>query len=341
MSEVLIIRLSAIGDVAMTVPVVYSAAKAYPQHSFTVLTQSFLEPVFINRPPNLKVAGLNTKAKEKSLFGLIRFAFQLRKRRFDVVLDLHNVIRSRIVDFVFRMMLKKVFIIDKRRKERREITARPPKSLRRLCRVTDRYAEVFHKAGFVFEMSFVSLFGDSSGVPVADVKPGRRIGIAPFAKHRGKIFPLEKMEKVVGILSGQKDVTIFLFGGRGDEEAVLSKWAERYDNVISVAGRYALDRELELMNRLDVLVSMDSANMHLASLVDTKVVSIWGATHPYTGFYGYRQREDRAVQTDLPCRPCSVYGNKPCYRGDRACLNAISPEQVVAKINDCTDELPL
>ena len=90
---------------------------------------------------------------------------------------------------------------------------------------------------------------------------------------------------------------------------------------------------------LDVHVSMDSANMHLGSLVGKDVISIWGATHPYAGFYGYRQRPDLAIQTCLPCRPCSIFGNKPCYRGDWACLNTIEPEQVIKKINDYLKEL--
>jgi ADP-heptose:LPS heptosyltransferase len=80
------------------------------------------------------------------------------------------------------------------------------------------------------------------------------------------------------------------------------------------------------------MVTMDSANMHLASLVATPVVSIWGATHPYAGFMGWNQSIDNAVQTDLPCRPCSIYGKKDCMRGDYACLYQIKPETIVGKI---------
>ena len=94
-----------------------------------------------------------------------------------------------------------------------------------------------------------------------------------------------------------------------------------------------LKEELSLIYQLDVMISMDSANMHLASLVNTPVVSIWGATHPYAGFMGWNQRIDNAVQIDLPCRPCSIYGKKPCYRNDFACMNQITPETIVEKVN--------
>ena len=340
MSKILIIRLSAIGDVAMTIPVVYSVAAANPQDSFTVLTQTFLMPLFINRPPNVNVMGVNTKTTEKSFFGLLRYALMLRMYKFDMVLDLHNVIRSRIVDFIFRLYFKKVFIIDKCRRERKGLVALPPKELHPLRPVVKRYADVFRLAGFRFEDTFVSLYEGNKTVNVfAEEKKGAWLGIAPFAKHKEKIYPVQKMEKVVEALSVQDGVTIFLFGGRGEEEKILNGWEEKFENTTSVVGRYSLDMELSLMSNLDVMLSMDSANMHLASLAGAKVISVWGATHPYAGFYGYNQREDLTVQVDLPCRPCSVYGNKPCHRGDRACMNNISPEQIVSKINSYLKEI--
>ena len=106
-----------------------------------------------------------------------------------------------------------------------------------------------------------------------------------------------------------KIIRSFSSGGRGYEEAVLEQWAFQYPRVKSVVGRYSLDNELALISRLDVLLCMDSANMHFASLVDTKVISVWETqTHPYAGFYGYHQDPKNAVQLDLPCRPCSVFG---------------------------------
>ena len=86
------------------------------------------------------------------------------------------------------------------------------------------------------------------------------------------------------------------------------------------------------MSQLDTMVSMDSANMHLASICGTRVVSVWGATHPYAGFMGWNQSVDDAVQLDMPCRPCSIYGNRPCLRGDYACLNNIDPVAIADRV---------
>jgi ADP-heptose:LPS heptosyltransferase len=340
MAEILIIRLSAIGDVAMTIPVIYSAAKANPSDSFTVLTQTFLMPLFIHRPKNLNILGINTKSSEKSLRGFLRFASALVHHNYDVVLDLHCVIRSRIIDRMFRFRGKRVFMLDKMRKAQKRLTRKPPKHIRPLRLMTERYADVFLAAGLNYEETFVSLYEEQAPdivriLPVAGEKTGRWIGIAPFARYRGKIYPEQEMESVVEALSGQDGISIFLFGAKGEEEAVLGRWESRYMHTRSVVGRLSLDQELTLISRLDVLLCMDSANMHFASLVNTPVISIWGATHPYAGFYGYHQTERLAIQTDLPCRPCSIFGKKPCYRGDYACMAQITPEEIVRKINDC------
>ena len=333
MAKILVIRLSAIGDVAMTVPVIYSAAKANPQHTFTVLTQAFLIPVFMNRPANVDVIGINTKAAEKTLGGLLRFASALVKYEYDVVLDLHNVIRTMIIRGMFRIKGKKVYVVDKARKERKRLTERNHKELKPLRPVIERYADVFRAAGLNYTETFTSLYeskpADLSAMEaVAGTKTGKWIGIAPFAKHRGKIYPVDDMEQVVARLSENEDYTIFLLGGRGYEEAVLEQWAFQYPRVKSVVGRYSLDNELALISRLDVF----------ASLVDTKVISVWGATHPYAGFYGYHQDPKNAVQLDLPCRPCSVFGQKPCFRGDWACMTQITPEMIVDKINSTLEK---
>jgi ADP-heptose:LPS heptosyltransferase len=199
---------------------------------------------------------------------------------------------------------------------------------------------VFKAAGLNYTETFDSLFDAKHPASIAAVehltgrKEGQWIGIAPFAKHPGKIYPVENMELVVAALSKRKDTTLFLFGGGETEQSVLEGWASRYPGVFNVAGRYALDSELSLISHMDLLVSMDSANMHFASLVGTTVVSVWGATHPYTGFYGYRQQPGHAIQMNLSCRPCSIYGNKPCYRGDWACLQQLAPSLIIRKVEE-------
>lgn len=339
MKRVLVIRLSAIGDVAMSVPVIYSAARANPDDTFTVVTQAFLIPIFINRPKNVELLGINIKGTEKSVWGMLRFASAISREKYDLILDLHRVIRTRAFTSYFRLRGKRVYTINKGRNERKQLTRKEHKILRPLRQMTQRYADVFRRAGLNYTDTFQSLY-ESLSIDLALLnhlvgeKTGRWIGIAPFAKHRGKAYPLDRMEQIVKQLAKHTDTKVFLFGGGDIEQETLERWADEAPTIVNTAGKYGLNVELMLISRMDLLVSMDSANMHFASLAGTRVLSVWGATHPYAGFYGYNQRPDDTVQTDLPCRPCSIFGNKPCYRGDWACMETITPDTILNKIED-------
>ena len=145
---------------------------------------------------------------------------------------------------------------------------------------------------------------------------------------------LKDLDVVINVGDGD---TAHTGGSIWENAAVSSAIREFVYNGGGFIGKLNMRTELNLMSHLDVMLSMDSANMHLASLVNIPVVSVWGATHPYAGFMGWKQLPVNTVQLDLSCRPCSVYGQKPCWRGDYACLRDITPEQVIAKIEGIID----
>lgn len=327
MACTLVIRLSALGDVAMTIPVVYSVANRYPGDTFLLLTKRPLLPLFINRPPNLEIVPVDTGDAHRGIAGVWKLLRELDKRNIDRVADLHRVLRSAVIGAYFKRKGKPVAVIDKDKRSKRNLTRRHHKQFTPLASSFERYQNVFEALGYDAAPDFVSLFA------FRDRKEETRIGIAPFAKHGAKVYPLGKMEEVVRQLSAQPSTSLFLFGGKEDRYP-LERWAENYGQgrVASVAGRLTFPEELALMNSLDLMLSMDSANMHLASLVNVPVVSVWGATHPYAGFYGYNQSPADAIQVEMDCRPCSVFGNKPCRRGDFACMESIAPETIVEKI---------
>ena len=188
-------------------------------------------------------------------------------------------------------------------------------------------------------MNFNSIFAKETPnlsliLPKTGEKNGLKwIGIAPFAKHEGKIYPEELQLKVIEHFAYDKRVKVFVFGGGYAEKKIINHWVEKYPGITSMVSKLNIGEELILMSQLDVMYTMDSGNMHLASLVNTPVVSVWGATHPYAGFMGWNQSPENAVQVDLSCRPCSIYGQKSCYRGDYACLNQINPEKIIEHIN--------
>jgi len=338
MSKILIIRFSALGDVAMTIPVIYSLAVEYPMHQITVLSRQSFEPLFQELPANVLFIGADLNGIHKGLSGLNTLYRELRAESFDYVADFHSVLRSDYLRLRFKLSGVPTAVIDKGRKEKKKLTQKVRKLLVPLKSGFSRYQDVLEKFGFRFELRFESIFTNKPGdFPEIIAQTGEKkglkwLGIAPFAKHKGKIYPLELQEKVIAHFANDKRVKVFVFGGGESEKSIIDGWATSYPSISSMVGKLNTSQELQLMSQLDLMYSMDSANMHLASLVNTKVVSLWGATHPYAGFMGWNQSTDNAMQVDLPCRPCSIYGQIPCYRNDYACMYQITPENIINRI---------
>lgn len=339
MARILVIRFSAIGDVAMTIPIVYSLAVQYPQHEITVLSRKNVEPLFRRLPDNVKFIGVDLAGKYKGICGLNRLYSLLKEKHFESVADLHGVLRAKYLCMRFGLSGVPTASIRKGRAGKRKLVRRHHKVFKKQESSFERYADVFNRLGLPVLLNFTSIYGDQKGdfsqiEPFTGPKNEKKwIGIAPFAKHKGKIYPLELQEQVIAHFAADSGVKVFLFGGGKEEQAVFDSWVMKYPTVTSMIGKLNMDTELNLISHLDVMLSMDSANMHFASLVNTPVVSVWGATHPYAGFMGWKQLPTNAVQVDLPCRPCSVFGQKPCFRGDYACLYGIKPEQIIEKMN--------
>lgn len=325
----------------MLVPVVYSLAMQYPDVRITVLSRPFARCFFENLAPNVSFMSADLKTEYKGIKGLNALYRRLVAKHFTHVADMHGVLRSHYLRMRFILGRYKVQHINKHRKEKRNLVNANKKYFQQLPTSFQNYADVLERLGFGITPAFRSIYGDTKAslrtLPeeIGEKKAFHKwIGIAPFAAHKGKIYPLENMEKVVNILTKKHpNCRIFLFHGRGSEAEKMQEWAEKYPQVMSASSVLGgMDKELALMSNLDVMVSMDSGNMHLASLVACPVVSIWGATHRYAGFLGWNQSADNAVELEMPCRPCSIYGNKPCVHGDYRCLNKITPEQIVEKI---------
>ena len=340
--HVLVIRFSALGDVAMVVPVVYSLAQQYPDVRFTVLSRTFACPLFEDLAPNVNFMAADLKHEYHGIKGLNALYRRLAAKQFTAVADLHNVLRSEYLRLRFNIGHYRVAHINKHRKGRRRITSKHSKHLEQQPTSFEKYVEVFKKLGYPVEINFKSIFpegekGNLNMLPKGiNVKNSfeQWIGIAPFAAHEGKVYPPRLTHQVIEqLLQKYPKTRIFLFGRGQQEDQYFREWCQIHPECLYVSHQLeSLHQELILMSHLDAMISMDSSNMHLASLTGTPVVSVWGATHPYAGFLGWGQSTDNIVQIDLECRPCSIYGQKPCRRGDYACMNGIAPETIVEKV---------
>ena len=325
------------GDVAMTVPVLRAFVKQYPEVKVTVISRPFFKP-FFDGIPNLDFFAFDEKERHKGFSGLLRLYRDVKKLKIDAFADLHNVLRSKIVSLLFALSGKKRATVDKGREGKKELTRADNKIFKQLPTMFERHAKVFEELGFPLDLSNPTFPGkaklSSDIVEIIGNQHQNLIGIAPFAQYDSKVYPQDLMQEVIAKLAENKNHKILLFGGGKKEIEILDSLSQPYENVINMAGKIKFQQELQLISNLDVMLSMDSGNAHIAAMLGVKVVTLWGATHPYAGFLPFNQTLENALTSDrnqYPKLPTSVYGNK-IVEGYEDAMRSISPEKVVFSI---------
>ena len=320
MKRILVSRFSALGDVAIAVHVLSAVLSQNQDIEILLLTKKPFQQLFedIDR---VKIIEVDFNKRHKGIFGIKRLVVEIsRTHKIDLFADIHNVIRTKLIRFFLSYKIKKA-AINKGRAEKHYLTKRKNKKLHQLKHTAERYADVFRKLGINVDLSqnysLPILTASKNIEPILSLQ-GTKIGIAPFAKHKSKTYPIDKMENIVANLS--KNNTILIFGGGQKEKDIAKKWATNYSNVHSIIGKFSMKEEIALLNNCSTVITMDSGNMHLASLTKTKIISFWGATHPFLGFTPFKKQESVYIQKELSCRPCSVFGSKKCYKGTWECL---------------------
>jgi len=325
------------GDVAMSVPVISAFVAAYPEVKITVITRAFFTP-FFSDIPNVTVFVPDLQKKHKGFLGIWRLSKEHLKLDIDAVADLHDVLRSNILIQLLRLKGIPFQQIDKGRADKKALINSKNKIFKPLKTTHERYADVFRSLGFDLNLKEAVILPKKELPKIVKNYIGETeknlIGIAPFAAHKGKMFPLDKMEEVISELSKDTDRTILLFGGGKSEKLELDKIAEQYSNVLNVTGKFNFDEELALISNLGIMLSMDSGNGHLAAMFGVQVITIWGVTHPHAGFVPFNQPKENQLVPDLekfPLIPTSIYGNK-YPEGYLGCFDTISPSKIITEI---------
>jgi len=342
--HIAVIRLSAMGDVAMTVPVIKAFVEQNADVKITVVSIPFYKP-FFEGIKNVSFFEVDVKKRHKGFWGLLKLYPDLKKLNIDAIADLHNVLRSKFIRKLFALNGKQVAFTDKGRKEKAALTNLENKEFKQLKSMFERHVETFNKLGFFIDLSHPNFpekailsndilknFGDKDQIPDFS---GIKIGIAPFAQYESKVYPQDLMQKVIDELALNTNLKIFLFGGGKKEIEILNQFSNGKQNVFVVAGKINLKQELQLISNLDVMLSMDSGNAHIAAMLGIKVITLWGATHPFAGFSPFNQPLENCLVSDrnqYPLLPTSVYGNKT-VQGYEEVMRSISVESVVEKIN--------
>ncbi|MDH4198802.1 MAG: glycosyltransferase family 9 protein [Spirochaetia bacterium] len=325
--NILVLRFSARGDVALCVPALREAVAIDKKINITFVSRPEFQPFFYGIE-RLQFIPIHV-ATEGSFIQLWRFARKVKRmRHFDAILDLHGVYRTRILCFFLNL---KTYRINKGRLEKWKMARRKNKVLIPLMHSVERYRRVFKDAG-------IPVKADNAHYLITPEKTGItppsgiiNIGIAPTSRHHLKEWPSENVAQVIALIKKNLSGEIYILGGPQEKDNLNAIFGEI---ATVVAGKYSFSEDLEFIQHLDLVVSMDSANMHVAALVGVPVLSIWGPSHPYFG-YAPLSKGSKTVQLDyLNCRPCSINGSNPCLRKDHACMIEITPEQVFNELQD-------
>ncbi|HLN21612.1 MAG TPA: glycosyltransferase family 9 protein [Bacteroidales bacterium] len=333
--KILVIRTSAMGDVALTVPVLAGFKEQHPGNEVILLTKKSFNP-FFSSIGDLILFNPDFSERHKGIFGILKLFRDIRSRHDpDIILDLHDVIRSKLLRCIFRIAGKKVYVIDKGRSEKRALITGKKKTF--LKHATERYSDVFAEAGFNVVPAAGRFFkppkqSDDEAEALIQ-KDILNIGVAPFAMHKLKMWPEEYMTELLQLIATRHDCRIFIFGGREDS-ARAGLIQSKVPGCIIVSGKYSMETELALMKRLNLMIAMDSSNMHMAALAGARVVSIWGGTDPMAGFGPWMQPDNYAIRIpveELDCRPCTIYGKGTSRRG-LECMKRLTPDIVYSRI---------
>ncbi|MDH3699285.1 MAG: glycosyltransferase family 9 protein [Flavobacteriaceae bacterium] len=334
--RLVILRFSALGDVALTAPVLLGFLKAYPDHVLTVVTRPKYSPIFKNLT-RVQVLEAQLQGEHKGIIGLFRLYKSIRELQPKAIVDLHNVLRTKILRFFLGFHSVKIKAINKGRADKRSLTRSENKILRPLKHTAKRYKEVFEDLGFNFDLNNThTLPSRPMPVNIPDIanSKGKLLGFAPFAAHEGKMYSLEKLENVIKGLTSQLNCTILCFGGGNKEQAAIEHWAKEFPNCYNLIGKVSFAEELDVISNLDLMLSMDSGNGHLAAIFGVPTLTLWGITHPYAGFAPYGQPEENSLLADIakfPKVPTSIYGNA-CPPGYEEAINTISEDAIISKI---------
>lgn len=289
------------------------------------MAPEIVSPIF-KELKNVELVPISKGLKLPGIVELFRFSRRLEKESFDYLADCHDVIRSKLLRLFLGQWGNSVAIINKGRREKKILTAYPKKDFYSLKPTYQRYADVFQSLGFPILVKTPQSKIANKNSP----KNKKKIGIAPFSQHAGKSYPLDLMHRVVDKLH-KNNFELLLFGAPNETE-LLDSWSRKF-NIINTS-TWSLEKQLALISKLDLMVSMDSANGHMAANYGVKVLTIWGMTHPFLGFKPIGQPDENQILLDrskYPKVPTSVFGRKLPQEYKNA-MHSISPDLIVDRI---------
>jgi len=332
--KILIIRMSALGDIILTTPLLRAVAEEFPEAEIDFLTKKQFAEVLKYHPRLSRVLGFEP---EQGFFGLLKLIRKLRAEKYDLVIDLHINPRSILVRYLSGARLQRRYF--KRSLERRLLKWFRLNFLKNSQPVAERYFTALEDFG-IFpdgrspEIYFSERESEKARRIIGERADQPLVGLAPGASRYTKRWPADRFAQLGEWLAQRLNAQIFILGGEQDvgvsnqvREMLTGKGIK---SALDLTGELNILETSALINELDLIISNDTALMHIATAVDTPVLAIFGPTSRELGFFPYSPKA-QVIELDLKCRPCSLHGDKKCPKGHFECMLGISPEMVFEK----------
>ena len=347
--RILVFHTAFIGDIVLALPIVQLLREASPRADITFVTIPTAAAILENHAAIYEVISYDKRGNDAGVSGMLRLAKRLRSENFEVAVVPHRSFRSATIVWLARIPRRIGFStsaapwlftdIVKYDKNRHEI---------------DRNLSLLQPLGLAYTGNELpTLYPSTDDIRVVDrllflrernnplFRQGNLVGLAPGSVWNTKRWPREHFIELGKMITAD-GCALILIGGAGDTE--LCEKIERMigsNNVMNAAGKLTLLQSADLIRRCSVLVSNDSAPMHLAVGVRTPVVALFGATVPTFGF-APRGKNDVVVGTQgLSCRPCSIHGGDLCPIETFVCMKELKPELVYTKVKAVLDSVKL
>ena len=340
-NKTLILRLSSIGDIILSSPLLRVFRKSVGNSARVdfVVRKEYAELVqFSHHLSIVHEYDVNSGYK-----GLQELGKLLRAEQYDLVIDIHDSIRTKYLRSVCKA--KNVLVMDKRKLERWLMVNLKRNAYTDDLSVADRYIETVEELGVKNDGKGLEIFiPDSTLFEISGKMAKLRlnqfekvIGICPGSKHFTKRWQKEKFAEVAVRAALEFKGKVLLFGGKEESEDctfVAEEVRRRVgeQSVSNFAGEFTLLETAAAMEFCDVVVTNDSGLMHLAAAKQRKVVSVFGSTVKEFGFAPYGTEAVVIENNTLDCRPCTHIGRKECPKGHFKCMVDVSAEEVLTAV---------
>lgn len=317
--KILIIRLSSLGDILLTTPLIRTIKKKYPQTQIDFMLKEEYFDLLKNNPYINKILPYS---KETSNHPIIQSS---NHSEYDLIIDLQNNLRSRRIT----SKLNSHTVRFKKYSLRKFLFVKTKINLmKKLPSIPVRYAET------------IGLELDNEGVEIiSDKQPNKNlvglenlVGICPGAKHFTKRYPIEFHKELCKLLL-EKNFNVVLFGGKIDK-SICAEISDEIPQVINLQNEDDILQTVSDMKLCDTIICNDSGLMHVASSLNKKLIAIFGSTVKEFGFMPYNCKNFIIVENqDLNCRPCSHIGRASCPKSHFKCMKELKPETIFKQIS--------